>query len=141
MDKISTLKVLILCQIRFFISSPIKNPVFMRKTGFLYATLHSLPPKTYCEAHSGGCSDFRIILLWPEVLKTSGILAPSHPDPSTLRYTQGSGRKVVALAGFVPDYSGVAIPDSHGIPLLAISHLNTYSNLFLNTTILKWMSN
>ena len=61
----------------------------MRKTGFLYATLHGLPPKTYCEAHSGGCSDSRIILLWPKVLSTSGILAPSHP--STLRYTQGSG--------------------------------------------------
>jgi len=46
----------------------------MRKTGFLYATLHGPPPKTYCEAHSGGCSDFRIILLYPEVLSTSASL-------------------------------------------------------------------
>ncbi len=34
-----------------------------------YLTLHSPPPKTYCEAHSGRFSGLRIVLL----------LAPSHP--------------------------------------------------------------
>ena len=29
------------------------------------------------------------------------------------------------LASFVPDYSGVAVPDSHGVPFSASSHLNT----------------
>jgi hypothetical protein len=50
---------------------PIKTPVFGRKTGvFFYLTLHSLPSKTYCEAHSGRFSGLRIVLL----------LAPSHPE-------------------------------------------------------------
>jgi len=31
----------------------------------------------------------------------------------------------VALAGFVPDHSGVAAPDSHGVPFSASSLLNT----------------
>jgi hypothetical protein len=25
--------------------------------------------------------------------------------------------RIVVLASFVPDYSGVAVPDSHGVPL------------------------
>jgi len=32
-------------------------------------------------------------------------------DPST-----SSGSRTVDLASFVPDYSGVAVPDSHGVP-------------------------
>ncbi len=47
---------------------------------------------------------------------TSGLLAPSHPDPSILRPTQDSGLRTVDLASFVPDYSGVAVPDFHGVP-------------------------
>ncbi len=30
----------------------------------------------------------------------------------------------VDLASFVPDYSGVAVPDSHEVPLSVLSHLN-----------------
>jgi hypothetical protein len=41
-------------------------------------------------------------------------------DPST-----SSGFRIVALANFVPDYSGVAVPDFHGVPLYVFSHLNT----------------
>ena len=41
----------------------------MKDWVFFYLTLHSPPPKTHCEAHSGRFSGFRIILL----------LAPSHP--------------------------------------------------------------
>jgi hypothetical protein len=35
----------------------------------------------------------------------------------------------VAPASFVPDHSGVAVPDSHGIPFSAQGHLNAYSIL------------
>ncbi len=44
------------------------------------------------------------------------------------------------MAGFVPDYSGVAVPDSHGVPFPASSHLNTDLFLTLHTTIIKRMS-
>jgi hypothetical protein len=50
---------------------------------------------------------------------TAGLLAPSHPAPSTC-----SRIRVVDLASFVPVYSGVAVPDSHGVPFSAYSHLN-----------------
>ena len=73
----------------------------MKDWVFTYLTLHSPPPKTCCEAHSGRFSGFRIVL----------VLAPSHPAPST-----NSGLRVVDLASFVPDYSGVAVPDFHGVP-------------------------
>ena len=36
-----------------------------------------------------------------------------------------SGLRAVDLASFVPDYSGVAVPDSHGVPFSALGHLNT----------------
>jgi hypothetical protein len=35
-----------------------------------------------------------------------------------------SGLRPVDLASFVPDYSGVAVPDSHEVPLSVLSHLN-----------------
>jgi hypothetical protein len=41
----------------------------MKDWVFFYLTLHSLPSKTYCEAHSGRFSGLRIVLL----------PAPSHP--------------------------------------------------------------
>jgi len=37
-------------------------------------------------------------------------------------------------------YSGVAVPDSHGVPLSAISHLNTDQFLITDITISNWMS-
>ncbi len=80
------------------------------RLGNSYITLHSLPPKTRREAYSGRFSGLRIILL----------LAPSHPDPST-----SSGLRAVDLASFVPDYSGVAVPGSHGVPFSVLGHLNT----------------
>lgn len=49
----------------------------------------------------------------------SGLLAPSHPAPSA-----SSGLRVVDLASFVPDYSGVAVPEFHEVPSSAYSHLN-----------------
>jgi len=76
----------------------------MKDWVFFYLTLHSPPPKTHCEAHSGRFSGFRIILL----------LAPSHPESRETR-----DQRIVGLASFVPDYSGVAVPDSHGVPFLA----------------------
>jgi len=80
------------------------------RLGNFYITLHSLPPKTQREAYSGRFSGLRIIL----------ILAPSRPHPST-----SSGLRAVDLASFVPDYSGVAVPGSHGVPFSALGHLNT----------------
>jgi hypothetical protein len=47
----------------------------------------------------------------------------------------------VDLASFVPDYSGVAVPDSHGVPFSAFSYLNTDQFKSLYTTISNWMSN
>jgi len=38
----------------------------------------------------------------------------------------------VDLASFVPDYSGVAVPDSHGVPFSASSHLNTDQFLIIS---------
>jgi len=46
----------------------------------------------------------------------------------------------VDMAGFVPDYSGVAVPDSHGVPFPASSHLNTDLFLNLHITIFRRMS-
>jgi hypothetical protein len=46
----------------------------------------------------------------------------------------------VVLASFVPDYSGVAVPDFHGVPFSASSHLNTDQFLLFHTTISKGMS-
>ena len=75
-----------------------KKPDLQKKDrGFFNITLHSLPPKTHREVHSGRFSGLRIIL----------IPAPSHPE-----LVEGQW----LLAGFVPDYSGVAVPDSHGVP-------------------------
>jgi hypothetical protein len=68
--EILSLQLPIIFEIGFFIALKIENPIFRRKTGFLYATLHGPPPKTYCEEYSGGFSDLRIILL----------PAPSHPE-------------------------------------------------------------
>ncbi len=89
------------------------------RPGFLNAALHGPPPKTYCEAYSGRFSGSRIILP----------LAPSHPETLQqgfgLSSAERSGLRVVDLASFVPDYSGVAVPDSHGVPLLGSSHLTT----------------
>ncbi len=50
----------------------------MKDWVFFYLTLHSPPPKTHCEAHSGRFSGFRIILLWPEVFL---VLQASLPLP------------------------------------------------------------
>ena len=76
-----------------------KKPSLQKKDWVFSTNLHSLPPKTHREAHPGGFSGLRIIL----------ILAPSHP---------ALGGTVVS-ASFVPDNSGVAVPDSHGVPLSA----------------------
>ncbi len=46
-----------------------KPSLWMKDWVFFYLTLHSLPSKTYCEAHSGRFSGLRIVLL----------PAPSHP--------------------------------------------------------------
>jgi len=82
-----------------FILRPInKKPDLQKKDrGFFNITLHRLPPKTHREVHSGRFSGLRIVL----------IPAPSHPVSNTGQWL---------LAGFVPDYSGVAVPDSHGVP-------------------------
>jgi len=54
----------------FFSSLLNKKPsLWMKDWVFFYLTLHSLPSKTYCEAHSGRFSGLRIVLL----------PAPSHP--------------------------------------------------------------
>jgi len=45
--------------------------------------------------------------------------------PFGLSSAERSGLRAVDLASFVPDYSGVAVPDSHGVPFSASSHLNT----------------
>jgi len=101
-------------EMSLFIASRIKKPSLQKKDWvFSCATLHSPPPKTYCEAHPGGFSDLRIILLWP------GSLLPSRPPcpfPSFNLPTH-SRLRTVAPASFVPDYSGVAVPDFHGVPL------------------------
>jgi hypothetical protein len=47
----------------------------------------------------------------------------------------------VDLASFVPDYSGVAVPDSHGVPFSAPSHLNTYQFQIILITTPEQMSN
>jgi hypothetical protein len=60
----------------------------------------AFPSKTDREAYSAGSSDSRISLL----------LAPSHP----LSFDR---LRIVAIASFVPDYSGVTVPESHGVPL------------------------
>ena len=63
----------------------------------------------------------------------AGILAYgssySLPLP-TLYLSTNSRLRAVDLASFVPDYSGVAVPDSHEIPFSAQGHLNTDSILF-----------
>jgi len=94
----------------FFIAIKTKTQSSEERLGNFYITLHSLPPKTQREAYSGRFSGLRIVLL----------LAPSRPDPST-----SSGLQAVDLASFVPDYSGVAVPDFHGVPFSALGHLNT----------------
>ena len=96
----------------FFLYRHKKTQSSEERLGFFYITLHSLPPKTQCEVYSGRFSGLRIALL----------LAPSRADPST-----SSGLRAVDLASFVPDYSGVAVPDSHGVPSWVLSHLNTHS--------------
>jgi hypothetical protein len=53
----------------------------MKDWVFFYLTLHSPPPKTHCEAHSGRFSGFRIILF----------LAPSHPESHETRDHKDSG--------------------------------------------------
>jgi hypothetical protein len=79
-----------------------KKPSLQKKDWVSYITLHSLPSKTQREAYSGRFSGLRIVLL----------LAPSR------------SLRPVGLASFVPDYSGVAVSDSHGVPFSASSHLN-----------------
>ena len=79
----------------------------MKDWVFNYLTLHSPPSKTCCEAHSGRFSGFRIVLLG---LKSSQYFRPPCPFPSF------NSLRIVDLASFVPDYSGVAVPDSHGVP-------------------------
>ncbi len=56
-----------------------KKPSLQKKDWvFSYLTLHSPPPKTYCEAHSGRFSGSRIILLG---LKSSQYFRPACPFP------------------------------------------------------------
>jgi hypothetical protein len=64
----------------------------------------------------------------------------SCPFPSSDPSTNSGPRKVV-LTSFVPDYSGVAVPDSHGVPFSALSHLNTDQFTQFHTTIREGMSN
>jgi hypothetical protein len=90
---------------------PIKNPVFGRKTGFF------------------STSPFTVFHRRPIVKRIqAGFLAYgssySLPLP-ILDPSASSGLRIVDLASFVPDYSGVAVPDSHGVPFSASSHLNT----------------
>jgi hypothetical protein len=100
----------------------------MKDWVFLYLTLHSPPSKTYCEAHSGRFSGLRITLLG---LKSSSYFRPPCPFPSVGPATR-SGLRIVDLASFVPDYSGVAVPESHGVPFSASSHLNTDQFLIIS---------
>ena len=101
----------------FFSSLQNKKPSLrMKDWVFFYFTLHSPPPKTCCEARSGRFSGSRIVLLG---LKSSSYFRPPCPFPSC------TSRRIVDLASFVPDYSGVAVPDSHGVSSSASSHLNT----------------
>jgi hypothetical protein len=69
-------------------------------------------------------------------LKSSSTFRPSCPFPSFDPSTS-SGFRIVDLAGFVPDYSGVAVPDSHGVPFPVSGHLNTDQFLIFHTTMTK----
>ncbi len=101
-----------------------------------HRNLHCPPSKTYCEAHSGRFSGLRIILLRSEIFLN---FRTSLPLPIFCPFNE-LGFQIVDLAGFVPDYSGVAVPDSHGVPFSASSHLNTDLFLSLHITIFKRMS-
>jgi len=84
----------------------------MKDWGFFYLTLHSLPPKTYCEARSGRFSGLRIVLL----------LTPSH---SALNAEQWIWQVSSPITAAWPS------PTSTGFPL-ASSHLNTDQFLIIS---------
>lgn len=70
---------------------------------------------------AGRSSDFRIVLL----------PAPSHTASSTLSVCDA-----VALAGFVPVYSGGSVPDCHRLPYMA--RLEAANDCYLVFGRLKW---
>ncbi len=101
-------------EMSLFIALRIKNPAFRRKTGFFhtppFTALHRRPIVKRIQAGflTYGSSYCGLASFLPS--------RPPCPFPSFDLPTH-SRLRTVAPASFVPDYSGVAVPDFHGVPL------------------------